>query len=489
MLGASEKIALLSRQNEALVVSNRILENENNDLRKQVQSFNIEIAELKLWVMSGSTFAKAENHISSSKQTEVVTSAGQPECVPSLNVSNGSDYRGKILFFSREGLKELEKSMSKLKGDMDELMAESKMLHRETSFLNDEIQNLTEKKSAAIREIESVNNELSYEQSQLVLSGKADTSEPQQDTTAQLAYLKQQLQTAKKRKNTTQQLITTLLADRSMYTEEDIQGAQSMLAEINSKIDELERQCQFISTSPVKPKPQSPVKSDRLQNTISKAHTLDTKVSQWTDEINELSSKYSANKQKEDVCNEKLRHMENELSRTVKAIDCMKQIVLYTSQQTMDGSSINNLIPNSDAQWTLKDLSQKNAALTEELSKVRARFSSVLGVMDSFSLSNFKINSGREITSEEDKDGISTLHTNDTEVMEKNWTPNFMSSVNAWSRSANREIVYIISVRAVGSLADWSVSEWTVMRTFNEFKALRTKLKTISKLTDISIDL
>lgn len=43
MLGASEKIALLSRQNDALMLSNKMLEAENTQLQRELYSANEEL--------------------------------------------------------------------------------------------------------------------------------------------------------------------------------------------------------------------------------------------------------------------------------------------------------------------------------------------------------------------------------------------------------------------------------------------------------------
>jgi cell division protein FtsB len=57
MLGASEKIALLSRQNDALMLSNKMLEAENTQLQSELYTANEELGKLD-FLVTGSAYIK-----------------------------------------------------------------------------------------------------------------------------------------------------------------------------------------------------------------------------------------------------------------------------------------------------------------------------------------------------------------------------------------------------------------------------------------------
>lgn len=215
---------------------------------------------------------------------------------------------------------------------------------------------------------------------------------------------------------------------------------------------------------------------------------------------------------KEAVCTkqDKLDELQDEYSlfeideTNAAALRQVKEIVLFLSDE-----GGHTLVPEVDAQWKVKDLMQKNAALTDELQKVKSRFSSVLGTMDNFSLSNFRMNQvgGEESPSKQGGGGgeqesgkaaaggggggkrmsvsaplsVQAAKQQELARIAQNWSPNFIGAVNTWSRQG-RECIFIISVRAVGE----GVSEWTVMKTFNEFKALKAILKPFSAAIDSS---
>jgi hypothetical protein len=59
---------------------------------------------------------------------------------------------------------------------------------------------------------------------------------------------------------------------------------------------------------------------------------------------------------------------------------------------------------------------------------------------------------------------------------EKPWSPSFIGSVTTYTRSGRRDIVFAVNVRSV----EEGVDEWTVMRSLNDFKAFRAKIKSLS---------
>jgi len=389
------------------------------------------------------------------------------------------------------------------------------------------------------------------------------------ESKAQLAYLNLQLQTLRKRKVTTEALIHTLEADKEQYSLEDIQATQTMLAGITSKIDELERQLEQVVVtsslklppSPVPPRtppsvstPPPPPTSTSSQHTAfsgfasvtglamsrlssfglgspslksgmdtsmrasthgdtterpyyntpdiaAKVEAADAKIAHLDQEMRILQATLDAKKNKLTELEEELSLYEEE-GEGKSELHALKEIVLYLSDDKK------TLVSDVEAQWQVKDLLSKNAALSDELKNVKDRFSSVLGTMDNFSMSTFRVNQ----VSGESEDGAKQQSVSQTEepsqevgeeksarnvsiappvvqVMKERinvksslaWSPNFIGAVNTWSRQG-REVIFIISVRAVGD----GVSEWTVMKTFNDFKTLRGHLKTYSNAIDSS---
>ena len=230
------------------------------------------------------------------------------------------------------------------------------------------------------------------------------------------------------------------------------------------------------------------------------------KIAQLDQEIHIMEETILAKQEKYDELEDEFSLYEIDESNA-SALRQVKEIVLFLSDE---GGERSTLVPEVDAQWKVKELLQKNAALTDELQKVKSRFSSVLGTMDNFSLSNFRVNQvgGNDSPSKlkplEDgespggaggagKSGggkkmsvtaplsIQAAKQQELARIAQNWSPNFIGAVNTWSRQG-REIIFIISVRAVGE----GVSEWTVMKTFNEFKALKGILKAFNATIDSS---
>ena len=387
------------------------------------------------------------------------------------------------------------------------------------------------------------------------------------DPKAQLAYLNLQLQTLRKRKVTTESLIATLEADKDQYSLDDIQATQTMLSGISTKIEELERQQEVIlKSSPAKlpqktppPPPmssqqQSPQTQTGFSASFASVSGLASSVANVTGLANSVRMKLSSSaptpspnsKSSEphrpyfnakdidakcEACDSRIAHMDQEIrilketlnTKAEKLKDIEEELSLYEIDETNaaelrkmkeivlfltdEGGSKSTLVPEVDAQWKVKDLMKENAALSDELRKVKGRFSSVLGTMDNFSLSNFRVNQvggGESESSTDSKSSTVKSEPNREQTggkrmsvtaplsiqaakqqelarIAKNWSPNFIGSVNTWSRQG-RECIFIISVRAVGE----GVSEWTVMKNFNEFKALRNDLKTYSAAIDSS---
>ena len=656
MLGASDKIALLSRQNEALVQSNKLLESENEDLRDRISKsvdqsvidememnhqlqLEQELAKQQELLESGRYMPMNSNNsspivndtprisggISSSENVKddtnndhlidvtISTEEDLVSTVPTSTSSNATDvelpdstirpdsgripnvpvtpslrtrtlsgstpfftpsaqpidYHQRILSLAKEGVRKLGLVYDKKISERDSLMGEMTTIREEIESMKSSLASLRSKCNKEADRFHHLKKEKQYQAAdrQKELEKTPPQSPSQQsigsspsmtpDTKAQIAYLNQQLQTLRKRKITTESLISTLEADKDQYSLDDIQATQTMLSGITAKIEDLEQQLEAArKNTPVKLPPPPPssqpthtqsaftpgftasfatvsglassvasvtansVKRFGLGSTHSspskgvvdpkrpflnaqdidaKCDASGSKVAQLEHEIGLLEEKI---KEKEERYGEvQDEHSLFEIDEgNATALRKMKQIVLFLSDE---GGEHSILVPEVDAQWKVKDLTQKNAALTDELQKVKGRFSSVLGTMDNFSLSNFRVNQVKEggngehdrekHSSAVDNDGtdkkmvihsplsIQAVKQQELARVAKNWSPNFIGSVNAWSRQG-RDVIFIISVRAVSD----GVSEWTVMKNFNEFKALKSILKQYSVAIDSS---
>ena len=58
-------------------------------------------------------------------------------------------------------------------------------------------------------------------------------------------------------------------------------------------------------------------------------------------------------------------------------------------------------------------------------------------------------------------------------IEKERWKPPFVCAVSQWSRKNRREIIFILRIRHVGI----DIRDWSIMKTFADFKALRSKLK------------
>jgi hypothetical protein len=181
----------------------------------------------------------------------------------------------------------------------------------------------------------------------------------------------------------------------------------------------------------------------------------------------------------------------------------LRQIILYMTKLLADGSKSHatatatatvtgddetereggsggvgglTLVPDVDAQWAMKDLNQQNAALADELRRVKMRFTSVLGKMEAFSMSKFRSAPTSEEHSTDDVDAVAVGGNSSGSVAQsraKVWQSDVSGAVKDWSRQGRRDVSFIVTVRIVGA----DIRDWTLLKSFADFKTFRAKLK------------
>ncbi|CAE7539038.1 unnamed protein product, partial [Symbiodinium microadriaticum] len=234
------------------------------------------------------------------------------------------------------------------------------------------------------------------------------------DPVAQAAYLNLQIETLKKRKATTEKLLTTLKADKKLYTSADVRATESGLAEITANLRDMEDQLAAVTSSTASLKrtgavsappnpPTTPTPEGGGKTLVVEAAALSSDTSRRALALDDMMTGMSVHM---DGLERQLAEVQGSIVAMKKEFELLvqssgtderrvakiRQIVLFlSSSSTSSATDSPQLVKHADALWEVQELNQKNAALADELSRVKQRFTSVLGRMDGFSLGNFRL--------------------------------------------------------------------------------------------------
>lgn len=536
MMGASEKIAILTRQNELLMQSNKILEKENIDLRRSLNSMQhvdnlLAAAHVAPPISEASTVVSDtpqelisavhnSDAISASKDiavehlppttsglkkdssaqgfenvaTHPITPTNQQEVSKSVDtsplslfpennpakVADIADEKPKVrlLMCARECAGIIYKQLGAAKNRKSQLSSDLTSSQNDNTKLIKAIKNLTEKKAAATIKLEAIGSFL---------------SEPKDDSSAQLLAVENQIQIMQKRKATLVKLLGTLQEDRSSFFEADINGAMEALNEIDVKLAELCAYQQKLSKAPIHfTDLTQPSEKGDVNKAVEEAQSLEASVSFISDEIKTVSQQQTLAEL--NVREIRLKHADaiEECNALEADLRVLQEIISRLDTTTAQRSSTHPFKTSTAPVASNADI------ITD---KVKEKLSSVRGMMGRMSFGGFtsRIGNGSFLTPEKeeavlspsDKSEVISEHSlqvsgdlgsaEPTTTPKNKWNPDFIGSVGAWARSGKRDVVFILSVRAVESGA---VAEWTVTKSFADFKALRQDLLAVSPGTE-----
>ena len=499
MLGASEKIALLTRQNEILMKDNKALEKENIDLHRHVNSLQLQLEstiqssageEVEKTILLTGTLTPPKgnsnpNSVDIKKDSIELQSDGlhdttvvksqtlAVQTTPTTAICedgiSGVDFNMKVLDVTRDCASGIYKQLAAHKDRKAKISSELQAAHVENKRLKDALRELTDKKKEFTVKLESLSSFLSA---------------PKNDTSTQLLAVENQILIMQKRKATLVKLLGTLKEGRSSFFEADINGAMEALKEIDVKLSELCSEQQSLSKAPIHfSELTQPNEKEGVDKAAEGVQKLEATINDLSHEIKTISQQQLLADL--NVRELKLKHTESKERCEALEHDLRTFQTIISQLDKGSGQVIRPEVESS----TKSDspISPMNELLS---GKVKEKLSSVRGMMGRMSLSSFRIPGSSFLSSEKETSSHSASsegvgqeeQTNVDSDRGKNlcaglpvekWSPGFIGSVGAWARSGKRDVTFIISVRAVDSGA---VAEWTVTRSFNDFKALRQKI-------------
>ena len=430
MLGASEKIALLGRQNEGLLHSLQMLEDENAVLREEAARYKADIAELRRAV----TIAPMRRDVCSLAPGQSVTMSMSP--------AHDEEEVGSLGIFL-----DTSQTMDDASAKDLRIVAEDENVQNDCWVTVNGKENMTVHRSRILMAARDGEEKLkSMMNSQL--TDRHDLSDKIATCQGVISHLQEKIQELLAEKNQAHRAQLTASSSR----DRDITGQNLAVRAVSTQIDLLH----------------SKIKRLHEELSIEKTH-LETLQKQYDD-------------------------CDGTDASSVAELSGLRQIILYMTQLMEGKEESLDLVPDGDAQWAVQDLNQKNAALADELRRVKQRFSSVLGKMEAFSLTKFRTGSAPAGDGGAADSGVSTALPSKVRIPVMSmrsgsgsfsppqrgnsmqipvWTSDITSAVKAWSRQGRKDISFIVTVRAVGV----DVRDWTLIKTFPDFKGLRAKMK------------
>jgi hypothetical protein len=420
MLGASEKIALLSRQNEALLHVNKMLDQENTELRERCHQLENEMADLKtslpIAVPSSPSPSSAPSALSSSQATEEGKAnppplLGDPNAgrasapaatavmltaSPQAGESGGggsssggetineiSRCQQQILFLAKHGEKDLSHGLGRCQAEYEQHQAH---LQQEESLLRDlssEYELLQSKSTSASSSAPSSTRQtleraLSIPSSLGRLASRLSIVATSATTTAALAASSQQETPPSQppAEESSEPLTLPASAPADALGPEDTpepleaSSSGSGIESLQKKLEDLRQEISLQEAVCVEKRRQLH-DLKKVQEVYSKETNSLRQIILFLDHRSTATATAKANSSTSEAQQERGQE----------------------SHEEGEGDSLAPpLVPNSETLWAMKNLNLKNAALTEELRSVKQRFSSVIGRMEGFSLSKFTMN-------------------------------------------------------------------------------------------------
>lgn len=457
MLGASEKIALLGRQNEALLHSTHMLEEENAELREDLMKCRADLIEMKRAVQMNSSAPMRR---------------GSGSGVGNLTSSSNTPSRSTSI--SKE-----ERSMSLA----DRLVVATAVLSSEPNFIEGfstvpAVTVANESNHSDPLALNQITPSVNHEETDDGHSSHIDMD----DTYIHRTHI---LLSARDGEEKLCKLLKQRDKDRSS-SQQQITAAQERISTVQERIQQLLAEKNNAQRAQLTSSREHKEGNSDVSNLAFRTASAQVEILQGR--IKKLHEELSAEKQLQD----KLLRLDSEFNVDNSAITAelsgLRQIILYMTKltggiaPTNDDNGDLDLVTDVDTQWAVKDLNRQNAALTDELRRVKMRFTSVLGKMEAFSMSKFRSATSTVIEDNAGTDDVSntaselsssTLSVVSPAGASRPWQSDVSGVVKDWSRQSRRDVSFIVSVRVVGD----DVRDWTLLKSFADFKAFRAKLK------------
>jgi hypothetical protein len=406
MLGASEKIALLSRQNEALLHANRMMDQEHDELRERYQNLLVEMNDLKTALPAVAippvAILSPPSCSSIPPPPEMVPSPSQPLVEPPSTTvfadltlpsdtaleSHISRYEQQLLYVAKLGEKDLSQTLERYQTESQRHNAYNEESESRLHQLSSDYESLLNQTKTLEKQINpTVATPTTRHTLERALSMPSLFTSSSQETAPQSRTLGSfgRLAAAASRLS-----IGGTGAGHGISSSHD-QTTPSEAPPLEATISSTES-----SGGDETADPRNSV--DLLQKALDDLnHSL-------SDKANEITAQQLTTT----AAREAAQRSDQILASCRRELNKLRQIILFLSKQdttqqeavdplemvTSPSSTLPTpeLVPDADALWAMKNLNQKNAALTEELRSVKQRFSAVIGRMEGFSLSKFTMN-------------------------------------------------------------------------------------------------
>jgi myosin-5 len=423
--------------------------------------------------------------------------------------AGSTDFCLRVLESAREGAAALYHQLGAAKEHKAEVSAELTASHAENKRLKALLLTLGGGQATAAARLETLSTFL---------------AEPKDDSAAQLLAVDNQIQIMQKRKAALVRLLGSLQENRSSFFEADINGAMEALSEIDSKLAELCAAQQTLSKAPIRfTELTHASEKEGVVKAVMEVDSLEASVSLLAEEIRSVT-------QQQTLADLGAREMKLKHAAAIEACDALEGSLRVVQDvirqlgadrgagQRARGPTLaaGAAPPPAQSPAGSSGHSPMNELIT---GRVKEKLSSVRGMMGRMSIAGFSsgdfglfgspstpppapasapTSAGAQARSQSQRPSPSLTpaaeHSNVDSgdfttsmapsppsssslagaMTKEKWNPDFIGSVGAWARSGKRDVTFIISVRAVDA---GSVAEWTVTRSFNDFKALRQNIK------------